>query len=69
MSRTIAEILHNKSILENEICNKICDFEEKYNEVEIVDVELQTQTFASVGISGTECGKSYNVKVKINIKQ
>ena len=69
MSGTITEILHDKSILESEILNKICEFEKKHREVEVVNIELEVYTASSVGISGLEYIKSMNVKVKISIKQ
>ena len=69
MSGTITEILHDKSILESEILNKICEFEKKHKEVEVVNIELEVYTASSVGISGLEYIKSMNVKVKISIKQ
>lgn len=68
-SHTIADILHDKSILESEILNKICEFEKKHKEVEVVNIELEAYTASSVGISGVEYAKSTNVKVELKIKQ
>lgn len=68
-SHTIADILHDKSILESEILNKICEFEKKHKEVEVVNIELEAYTASSAGISGVEYIRNTNVKVKISIKQ
>lgn len=68
-SHTIADILHDKSILESEILNKIYEFEKKHKEVEVVNIELEAYTASSVGISGVEYIRNTNVKVKISIKQ
>lgn len=65
----IAGILRDKSILESEILNKICEFEKKHKEVEVVNIELEAYTASSVGISGVEYIRNTNVKVKISIKQ
>ena len=68
-SHTIADILRDKSILESEILNKVCEFEEKHKEVEVVNIELEAYTASSVGISGVEYIRNTNVKIKISLKQ
>ena len=68
-SHTIADILHDKSILESEILNKVCEFEEKHKEVEVMNIELEAYTASSVGISGVEYIRNTNVKIKISLKQ
>lgn len=65
----MAGLFRDKSILENEILNKICEFEKKHKEVEVVNIELEAYTASSVGISGVEYAKSTNVKVELKIKQ
>lgn len=63
----IADILRDKSILESEILNKVCEFEEKHKEVEVERIEWIVEKFPMEG--NAECVKTMNVKIKISLKQ
>lgn len=63
----IADILRDKSILESEILNKVCEFEEKHKEVEVERIEWIVEKFSMEGNAG--CAKTMNVKIKISLKQ
>lgn len=63
----IADIFRDKSILESEILNKVCEFEEKHKEVEVECIEWIVEEFPMEG--NAECAKTMNVKIKISLKQ
>lgn len=65
----IADILRDKSILESEILNKVCEFEEKHKEVEVESIEWIVEKIPMEGVSDAEYAKTMNVKIKISIKQ
>ena len=65
----IADILRDKSILESEILNKVCEFEEKHKEVEVESIEWIVEKIPMEGVSDAGYAKTMNVKIKISLKQ
>ena len=65
----IAELFRDKSILESEILNKVCEFEEKHKEVEVERIEWIVEKIPMEGVPDAECAKTMNVKIKISLKQ
>ena len=65
----MADLFRDKSILESEILNKVCEFEEKYKEVEVESIEWIVEKIPMEGVSDAECAKTMNVKIKISLKQ
>ena len=65
----MADLFRDKSILESEILNKVCEFEEKYKEVEVESIEWIVEKIPMEGVSDAEYAKTMNVKIKISLKQ
>lgn len=65
----MADLFRDKSILESEILNKICEFEEKHKEVEVESIEWIVEKIPMEGVSDAEYAKTMNVKIKISLKQ
>lgn len=65
----MAGLFRDKSILESEILNKICEFEKKHKEVEVESIEWIVEKIPMEGVSDAEYAKTMNVKIKISLKQ
>lgn len=65
----MADLFRDKSILESEILNKVCEFEEKHKEVEVESIEWIVEKIPMEGVSDAEYAKTMNVKIKISLKQ